>query len=1133
MTAAVLALVNALHSAYEIREDRAARPHGHPVAGCERHIVTNAVAVLAANDRPVRLVGIGERNGRYANRYQHVLAPVLTAADVVSGYQHPNMCRHTLEQCNHIALGDVLVLHHVVYYVSPAALAKALLVTRRPAYITCHRFPKFSGDLCNMELHYTHTGPDTVHMTAIGGETFSHSAIHWLTNSGHIDISTDEGPRSLCWNLKYSVGDTDIFKVALHDDVLPQPHLPATWRTYDTTGLTGNAITTITVDTEATFVGNMLWLARPNTTTTAVPRGLISYLTVQVLGHPRDPKTLRMLQGRARKWMLDNTDAMQGFPEQLWASAITAAVTTAMTLNLDNEVDGLLNLNSNRTALTNFNQLSSTFNTAEPQLSWAEWLMRLPQHGAALVMDLDARTGFILTLILSALLSIVLIYIDDDINLPLLSTSTALAPFTARPSMLGVLPIILDCVVFAPLLEEGVKRLHPAAQHLLIWSEAYVYIAAGFPLDARLQAAVMHYVFAALPYKYGVAVHSLWNAFALASIAADDPIVLGAAERYATTTIAQHCAYLLFAACIIYAASKATPRNPPWRVITIATLVALLATLHAQGEHRSFVVSLAAGPILWLITIAAAWAAYALFTSAPAVTIIGHTTRLRPGPVRDDAVVEPSDELFASKDNHQPTHHLVGPQLLPTPSILASNATNEYVGVTRRVAPRDLPTLQGDAFNLFADWCYEAYPVLFSDKATRPMPFARWLARFGQATRTALIAAKQAWDDGADYTREALNIKFFVKQELGFKQPDITGTTETKPRIISSASAYYNVIVGPYVAALQQHIKAVHHASILIGESSRERIGTWFKRHLLWRGMECDFSTFDATQDAQLRCLIINLWDTFHGMPEAVRTLMLKRAERKTGYGTHGTKIRLNGTMASGDPDTYLGNTVLNILVQTYAYCTATGQDVHEALRNFTIIAAGDDSLSFDRLRTASCNVMERTILSLGMVAKFIQHNDPAAELVSYCSSYFIPVGRTWFLSPKPGRIIAKLPWVAGPPGRTSTAQLRANALGVWASVQYTPFAREYVARVLELTASAAGTDLPTERHTFTSNPVTFWLRLPPLDPDTACWMHMHYHVSDAEYLAWVRLCSRLRLNTVQAPYLLSTLHTTDLDLDY
>jgi hypothetical protein len=340
---------------------------------------------------------------------------------------------------------------------------------------------------------------------------------------------------------------------------------------------------------------------------------------------------------------------------------------------------------------------------------------------------------------------------------------------------------------------------------------------------------------------------------------------------------------------------------------------------------------------------------------------------------------------------------------------------------------------------------------------------------------------------------------------LGFKDQDEEGMTETKPRIISSASAHYNSVVGPWIAAIQAWLKKAHNSRVLFGVSDRAELGKWFSEHLDDLGLECDFSTFDATQSEELRLIIIDLYTEFLGLEESVARLMRMRAHEKRGYGVRGTKLVVPGTMASGDPDTYLSNTILNILVQFYAYTKATGLTAHQALQVYTIAASGDDSISFDATRQVELSVMEAAIAALGMSAKFVMHRDPSdpAKAPSYCSSIFIPIeGGEWFLSPKPGRLLAKLPWTVG--DRRDLGQLRANALGVWSSVQHTPLAREYVAHIIASTQHVTATTR-TERVWLGAGEVVAPHEVG--DPTEAMLVvaRYRYGIEAAEYHLWVR----------------------------
>lgn len=1159
MTAVVLALVNALHSAYEIRSERNARPHGHPLAGCERHIVTNVCSRLAASDHPTRVVGVGERNGRYHNLYGHVLSPVLTPADVVAEHARGNFCRHTLQTCDCLRAGDVLIMHHVAYYLSPAEIAEALITTDKPAYITVHRFPKFSGTLCNMELHYTHIGPHTIHMTAVGGETFQHNAIHWLTNSGHVN----HRGRSLCWNLKYSVGDTDIFKLVMHRTELPTSSAPQIWRMYDTTINLTNAIIPVELAAQAEFIDGTLWLtAGTGRETNPLPRGLLSYLAAQCVGLPREPKTHRLLVGRARKWIQDNKDTTQGFPEAMWAAAITTAAATAMTINLHTETTALIAMNGSREPMRDYNTLSSSFHQTAPRAGWDAWLYH---HSPAFIRTARDKGSKWITVAAGVLLYYVYylaLATVEELTKRSDSTGQAATIFVAIEAIsylwsywghknivrARIFACVLHFITYHMPLREGIV-VHATYNLIAMW------IQGPAPTTANLLAAwdVYHshgscytqWLPSLRPYD---ALHDVYNLtgpqrhdFIVTVHAPLNPLL---DDFYCAIDAA--APYIMAAAIIVCTVIHAR-RYPADSLPTVAPLegtdFAGAETADQEADdiglfqyeaysfvhcHHPMAGANIGAPILWLITLLLAW----LGAARTPVVIYSHTTTLEPGPIRPDATIEQADVAECSDDRSRPTHHLVGPQLMPTPTILASNATNEYVGATRRVAPDGLPTMDEGEFAKFSAWAHEHYSTIFHKKTVRPMPYEAWASRFSAATRSALDAARAMWRDGVDCTRESMLIKFFTKMELGFKPVDALGATATKPRIISSASPYYNCIVGPYVAAVQVSLKRTHHRAVRLGEFLREKIGSWFGRHIQWRALECDFSTFDATQHAKLRHLIIDLWQANHTMPKNVSVLMHKRADEKRGYGTHGTKIKVPGTMASGDPDTYIGNTVLNILVQTYAYTVATGQTVAEALKNYTIIAAGDDSLSFDRLRRASVETMERTISALGMSAKFVQHNDPSDTLVSFCSSYFMPVNGTWFLSPKPGRILAKLPWVSGAPSKCSLAQLRGNALGIWASVQYTPFAREYVARILNLTRGINTDAVRTEYQHYAADPMLLWSQLPALDDDTSLWMFQHYHVDSAEYQAYIKEISALQLGQVTTSNHLSTVINLDLELD-
>jgi len=175
----------------------------------------------------------------------------------------------------------------------------------------------------------------------------------------------------------------------------------------------------------------------------------------------------------------------------------------------------------------------------------------------------------------------------------------------------------------------------------------------------------------------------------------------------------------------------------------------------------------------------------------------------------------------------------------------------------------------------------------------------------------------------------------------------------------------------------------------------------------------------------------------------------------------------------------------------------------------WSIAATGDDSVVFASTRAFDYAHVEASLASLGLDSKLVVHREPliSGNVVGYCSSEFMLIAPdTWFLSPKAGRVLAKLRWVkvtaTTPQARVS--QLLGNALGLWQSVQHTPFAREVVARTIDLCRGlgAAVVDAD-ERATFGAVLCVDPARLPPLTDEQRAWVRDAYDVDDDAYDTW------------------------------
>lgn len=154
--------------------------------------------------------------------------------------------------------------------------------------------------------------------------------------------------------------------------------------------------------------------------------------------------------------------------------------------------------------------------------------------------------------------------------------------------------------------------------------------------------------------------------------------------------------------------------------------------------------------------------------------------------------------------------------------------------------------------------------------------------------------------------------------------------------------------------------------------------------------------------------------------------------------------------MASGDPETYIHNSILNGLLQVYAYCMTTGLTVSEAFDGgFHTIVSGDDNLTF----SSRPHDGGQYIRELGMDNVTVVRPDPwEAE---FCSAIFLPAyvngESSAVLSLKTGRLLERFPWSVNL-NQDATAMVRAKALGVYSISRVNPICRAFVDVHLALT---------------------------------------------------------------------------------
>lgn len=521
------------------------------------------------------------------------------------------------------------------------------------------------------------------------------------------------------------------------------------------------------------------------------------------------------------------------------------------------------------------------------------------------------------------------------------------------------------------------------------------------------------------------------------------------------------------------------------RAIRVAALGAMPATVKADDGEGSSWLPLAILIALMLVLCAVAVDARPSERREASLPVVYKTNSRKP-PAPTIATVEYTPVDW---DDDQPKPFVVAvsePLFEVGLSANANTNSNITLALGTRIAPADLPRAAPAAMLRYQAWFRANMPAFFSGKP-RPygdelQEFNRWKVRYDQAKQRRLDAA---FDQLRQNDRRGLHRKgLFIKAELSFGKLDPEGFNVSNPRGIVSGSDKYNAYVGPRVAKVQKWF-ATHYdrKRITIAAKKMETYSENLNRAIRlaqeeayrlldedqeeWVPViiETDFTTYDATQDVGKSELHVSLY-RIAGADDALlqtikQTIRLKRVANFDGF-----QAEWPGTMGSGEPDTWLRNTIGNIAHTHYAHEAAGGRVIHGMF-------SGDDSVVVALVRREvgrhdHDNYRDRLdgiSRSLGLVAKtkIISH---FTDVVGFCSHQFMPTSQGYALLPSPARTIIKInlvqvhhlrPW----------AQVSGNIVGQWDRLSRTPIVRAYSQALYRLAQTHDKRREPPERFTF------------------------------------------------------------------
>jgi hypothetical protein len=244
----------------------------------------------------------------------------------------------------------------------------------------------------------------------------------------------------------------------------------------------------------------------------------------------------------------------------------------------------------------------------------------------------------------------------------------------------------------------------------------------------------------------------------------------------------------------------------------------------------------------------------------------------------------------------------------------------------------------------------------------------------------------------------------FVKREL-VPNSNFLFDKNKPPRPISGVNNETNVLLNPWIETVSKYFSTIfdryHPNFYYVSGSTVDEVGDWFYRNKFkypyW--YEDDFSMFDSTVSKLALREEFKIYDLF-GPTDRIKELLNRQFITK-GYTNYGDSYKVNGTRKSGDPNTSIGNSLLNILVHSYAL-----QKQGIPLSDFKLMVLGDDMVLLSKVRV-DIDKATNLIKGLGFNPKF-KYTNKESEL-EFCSSNFVPTVNSNILVTKFGRFLTKL----------------------------------------------------------------------------------------------------------------------------
>jgi hypothetical protein len=262
---------------------------------------------------------------------------------------------------------------------------------------------------------------------------------------------------------------------------------------------------------------------------------------------------------------------------------------------------------------------------------------------------------------------------------------------------------------------------------------------------------------------------------------------------------------------------------------------------------------------------------------------------------------------------------------------------------------------------------------------------------------------------------------------------ELVNCPRTKPgRVITMPDNRITVTLGPIFDAITKQVKRVFSFKeklVCTLGMSREQMGEPIEHFMEMATQpyfyENDFSAFDSSVSALLPFEATCYESLLAELPDASETIErhmnanigLWRYDIKWLHSKkHDSNCRLRynvrGTRRSGDPNTSVGNTLINLAVNKFILdnnVDETGQPA--PITNYKVLCNGDDSfLCIDLHNGPKLNTKHaiKLLSGLGLTSNFNESSQYYD--LEFCSGFFVRNKTKYYLQRKLGRVLTKIP---------------------------------------------------------------------------------------------------------------------------